>query len=172
MNDKTLYLLRHGAAAAATGGGDAERPLTSDGEAHLGRLARFLAGQSVRWDLALCSSALRARATLEALADVSPKAEIAVDERLYMATADGALGLIRQVPEEVSSLLVVGHNPGLRELGLLAAMPGGAHYQRLGRDLPAGGLLSMVVTAATWSGLGPRSAYLDGFTMPADVMDV
>ena len=170
MTDKTLYLMRHAAASAASPAGDAERPLTPDGAAHVARLAARLVADGCRWDTVLCSTAVRARATLEGLMGVAPEAEVLVDERLYLTTPELQLACLREVTESAGSVLVVGHNPALRSLALALALPGGAHYQRLNRDLPAGGFLSLAVDAATWSGLGPKGAYLTGFLAPADVM--
>jgi len=171
MTSRTLYLLRHGAATGVVAGGDAERPLSADGRAHVARLSRHLIENNYGWDIVLSSSALRARLTVAALEAVAPTSEVRVDERLYLTTPELQLACLRELSEEVTRVLMVGHNPTMRALGLALATPGGTHYQRLSRDLPAGGFLVLDVSVATWSGIGPKSAYLTDFVTPASLID-
>ena len=171
MTSRTLYLLRHGAATGVAAGGDAERPLSTDGLAHVARLCRYLVDNNYGWDVVLSSSALRTRMTVAGLEAVAPTCEVRVDERLYLTTPELQLACLRELSEDVTRVLMVGHNPALRALGLVLAMPGGTHYQRLSRDLPAGGFLAFDVSVATWSGIGPKSAYLTDCVTPASLVD-
>ena len=171
MTSRTLYLLRHGAATGVVAGGDEERPLSADGQAHVARLSRHLIDNNYGWDVVLSSSALRTRMTVAGLEAAAPTCEVRVDERLYLTAPELQLTCLRELSEDVTRVLMVGHNPAMRALGLALAMPGGTHYQRLSRDFPAGGFLVLDVNVATWSGVGSKSAYLTDFVTPANLVD-
>ncbi|WP_019200847.1 histidine phosphatase family protein [Tsukamurella sp. 1534] len=108
----TLILLRHGKSAYPDKVKDHDRPLAPRGL----RQAK-LAGKSIRRfghspDLVLCSTAERARATLE-------QAEIAAPVRyvreLYGASGDEILQIVEAERGDAGTVVVVGHDPGLAD---------------------------------------------------------
>jgi phosphohistidine phosphatase len=64
------------------------------------------------------STAVRARSTAEILAKALDResGRIVEDDRLYGATPDGLLDIIRALDDEQTSVMVVGHNPEIGEL--------------------------------------------------------
>lgn len=108
---RTLLLLRHASAGVALGRTDHARGLSAEGMTEAAAAGRALAGHSP--DLVVCSSAMRAQQTAACLQLATTPV---LDPEVYLATADGLLERIRQVPDTISSLLLVGHNPGLGEL--------------------------------------------------------
>ncbi len=122
-----LWLLRHGKAAsdAPWGGSDRDRPLTGRGRRDADALGRRLAGSGPvlgmkkvpRPQLVVCSSAVRTRQTA-GLVVKAMGADIPLDsfDALYGAETDLVLRYIREIDEEVGSVLVVGHNPTLYQL--------------------------------------------------------
>jgi phosphohistidine phosphatase len=63
------------------------------------------------------SPALRARQTWEAVAatlGVSP--EVDVDRRVYANTVDDLLEVVGELPDELTTVLIVGHNPSIAGL--------------------------------------------------------
>jgi phosphohistidine phosphatase len=77
-----------------------------------------LAQRGVEIDLIVSSSALRAVATAEALAEAFEYAwdEIVVEEGLYEADADEILEVVEEQDDWVDHLMLVAHNPGLTAL--------------------------------------------------------
>jgi phosphohistidine phosphatase len=68
-------------------------------------------------DLVLCSSALRARQTLDGLRPVlGERPGTMIEPRLYGAGAGALVNRLRQVDDEVACVLLVGHNPGVADL--------------------------------------------------------
>lgn len=108
---RTLLLLRHASAGVALGRTDHARGLSAEGMAEAAAAGRALADHTP--DLVVCSSAMRAQQTAACLQLTTTPV---LDPEVYLATADGLLARIRQVPDTVSTLLLVGHNPGLGEL--------------------------------------------------------
>lgn len=126
-----LTLLRHGLAEPAAAGSDFARELNARGiaQARAAALALQHAGLPPL-DRILSSPALRTRQTalqvMQALA--LDEASLQLDERLYLASAETLLEVIRD-QRGARHLLLVGHNPGLSDLAL-----------QLGATLPAGEL--------------------------------
>lgn len=125
---KTCWLLRHAKAVAGRDDeSDHERALEARGRDAAERLGRHLADRGVVFDLALCSSAVRTRETLEHLAlGLGAAPETIYDRDLYLASAGEIAARIQAVPAFVASLLVVGHNPGIGELAARLAHTGAA----------------------------------------------
>ncbi|MFN8136157.1 MAG: histidine phosphatase family protein [Propionicimonas sp.] len=108
---RRLVLMRH-ATAAQEGGADADRRLSDDGRAQATVVGGWLRSTGIEPDAALVSAATRAVETWEAVArgagwSLTPL----VDRGLYTAGSDTALDLIRETLTEVTTLVVVGHNP-------------------------------------------------------------
>jgi phosphohistidine phosphatase len=116
---KTLMLVRHAKSSWKDRGlPDRERPLNKRGRRDAPLMGERLARQDVRVDLIVSSSAVRALATAEAMAEPLEYAwdEIVVDGRLYEADVEEILEVIEEQDEWVDHLMVVGHNPALTAL--------------------------------------------------------
>jgi phosphohistidine phosphatase len=162
---RTLYLLRHAKSnwddpALA----DHERPLAPRGRRDAKRIAEHLRGLGLEPELVLCSSAVRTRETLELLRPAVGNAELVVENGLYGASSDELLVRIRHVPESVSSVMLIGHNPGLHELGV-ALVAAGDELERLVEKFPTAALATLAL-AKTWRRLAPADATLDSYVIP------
>ncbi len=114
---KTLYLLRHAKAEATARQGDVGRPLAKRGHKAAAAMGDFLAGLAPPPALVLCSPSVRTRETLDwILSGIKPTPRIVFDDRLYLADARLLRDVLRELPESVGAVLVVGHNPGMHEL--------------------------------------------------------
>lgn len=138
---RTLLLLRHASAGVALGRTDHARGLSTEGIAEAATAGRALADHTP--DLVVCSTAMRAQQTAACLQLATTPV---LDPELYLATADGLLERIRQVPDTVATLLLVGHNPGLGELAVALD-----DDPRLQRGFPTAALAVFAVGAEPWS---------------------
>ena len=116
MSKKTLYVARHAKSSwNNTTLSDFERPLNRRGERDAPRMAALLQSKGICPDLILSSPAKRARTTAEyyhkALGGV-----LRFDTRIYEASVMTLLYLVQETLEEVDTLMIVGHNPGLTAL--------------------------------------------------------
>jgi phosphohistidine phosphatase len=84
-------------------------------------------------DVALVSPAARAKATWEAAAVHFPKAETRFDDDLYHADSATIRREGMKALEGCSTVIVVGHNPGLQELTIQLLQEGGAPAGLIGR---------------------------------------
>jgi phosphohistidine phosphatase len=166
---RRLYLLRHVKSSWKHPElDDHERPLAGRGRRAGKALARHLREQRVEPQLVLCSPALRARQTLELIEPALGARSVEVERELYAATAATLLEHLRAVRRSVTSVMLIGHNPGLQDLavGLAGDAPGAAE---LATKLPTGALVTFEVVGSGWRELGPATARLTAFVRPRDL---
>ncbi len=95
---------------------DFDRPLNKRGNRDGGLMAEFLSKRINNVDKLLSSSSKRTRLTSEFFKNkINIKVENYTD-KLYHASYDDIIGLLNQVKDDVRSLILIGHNPGLTHL--------------------------------------------------------
>ena len=115
---KTLLLMRHAKSSWRNDDlPDQERPINKRGRHDAPRMGRLLIERELTPQRILSSSALRAKQTAEAVIEnCECKGEVEYLEKLYMAEADDYLAVLRQQPDELERIMIIGHNPGLETL--------------------------------------------------------
>ena len=163
----TFYLLRHAKSSWADPAlADEERPLAPRGRRDAKRVSEHLERLGIAPALVLCSSARRAVQTLELLQSaLGPVTPVLIEPELYGATAEELLGRLRAVPDDVASVLLIGHNPGLQDLALLLASAG-AELSRVEAKFPTSALATFSLPKAAWRQLSQGEAVLDAFVVP------
>jgi phosphohistidine phosphatase len=113
----TLILLRHSKSDWSGDQADLDRPLAERGRRQAPQAGRWLADHVDRIDLAVVSPAARARATWElASAELRDRPGTRHDEEAYAASAGELLDLVGRLDEDLDTVVLVGHNPGLEGL--------------------------------------------------------
>ncbi|MFF3838081.1 SixA phosphatase family protein [Streptomyces sp. NPDC001930] len=181
---RRLSVLRHAKSAWPKGVADQDRPLGPRGLRDAPAVGRFLAEAGGLPDLVLCSPARRARHTWElAAAELDRAVPTRHDPRLYGADGPELLDVLHGVSDEVGTLLLVGHNPGLEDLILLLAAGAGGAGGAAGAAGSDEDLLDRVRTKfptsavavltwyGTWAGLRPGAALLTDLAIPRGVRD-
>jgi phosphohistidine phosphatase len=166
----TLYLLRHAKSSWADPTlPDPERPLAQRGRRDAKRIGQHLVRLGIEPELVLCSSARRTRETLERLQPaLGATSTVEVEAELYAASSDKLLERIRAVPEEVTSLMLIGHNPGLQDLALALALPG-PQLARLEVKFPTAALATLSLPKASWRELSVADAVLAAYVVPKEL---
>jgi phosphohistidine phosphatase len=116
---KILYLMRHAKSSWSFDGlSDKERPLNDRGREDAPHMGRALAKRDIRPDLLVSSPAVRALSTAALVAKelAYPPEGIRVVEGIYEADPDRLIDIIHELPDEASSVLLVGHNPTMTEV--------------------------------------------------------
>jgi phosphohistidine phosphatase len=109
---KRLYLLRHAKSSwKDTSLPDHDRPLAGRGRRAAKAIARHMREQGIEPDLVLCSSARRARETLDRMEPAVGTPAVRVEPDLYAASARALLERLRSVLDTVESVMLIGHNP-------------------------------------------------------------
>jgi phosphohistidine phosphatase len=170
MSMKRVYLLRHAKSSWKDRSlADRDRPLARRGRRAAKAMAGHLEAEEIRPDLVLCSPALRTRETLERIEPAfRGDTEVRVDEGLYGASEAGLFDRLRMLPEEIDSVMLIGHNPGLEELGLGLASEGEG-LVRMREKYPTAALATLELPAERWSDIERGSAALVGYVRPSDL---
>lgn len=166
-----LFVLRHAKSSWNNAHlSDHDRPLAPRGERAAEALAAHVATIDPPPDLVLCSTARRAQDTLAPVrAQLPDSTTVLIEEELYGAPAPELLDRLREVPDDTTSVMLVGHNPGLEDL-----------VKGLGRDGDPGliarvqskfptGALATLVFPGPWKSLGWGAATLEAFVVPAEL---
>jgi phosphohistidine phosphatase len=166
---KRLYLLRHAKSSWKDPGlTDHDRPLAGRGRRAAAAIGRHLRAQGIEPELILCSTARRARETLERIEPALATAAIRIEPELYGASAGALLERLRAVADDVDSVMVIGHNPGLQRLALDLARPAPA-VRELDAKYPTAALATLAFADPTWQALERGTAELAEFVRPRDL---
>ena len=147
---KTLLILRHAKSSWKNADlSDHDRPLYKRGKVDAPRMGRLLCDEGLLPDIVLCSTAKRARKTVEKLTESSGySGPCELDRSLYGATPTQYLQVLVRCDDEYQRAMLVGHNPGLEEL--LVRLTG--TYERL----PTAALAQIELDVSSWSELEHR----------------
>jgi phosphohistidine phosphatase len=170
---KTILLLRHAKSAWGDPGlGDHDRPLNRRGEKAAQAVGEYLTAHGPLPDLILCSTAIRARQTLAPLVELlTPAPPISLEKGLYLASEDVLLERLRDLPGEVRTVLLIGHNDGIWMLAeALAGQGKSSALAALREKYPTGTLASLVASTGRWPDLAVGSAELTAFVRPRDLV--
>ncbi|MGY4642206.1 SixA phosphatase family protein [Cellulomonas sp. URHB0016] len=165
---RTLLLLRHAKSEHPERISDHQRPLSLVGRRQAPLVGAAITAAGLVPDLVLCSSSLRTRQTWELVRttlDADPRVEL-LDE-IYEAGVRSLLDLVQAVPEEIRTLLVVGHEPTMSQTaGTLAGPESDATtLARVRVGVPTASW-SWLESDGPWSDLVPGSATLLRLTLP------
>jgi phosphohistidine phosphatase len=164
---RTLYLLRHAKSSWADETlPDRLRPLAPRGRRDAKRIAEHMREHGIEPKLVLCSSAERTRETLEFVRpSLGAESTVSLDDGLYAASSDALLERLRAAPEQVASVMLIGHNPGLQDLALRLASAG-RDLERLEAKFPTAALATLELAGKSWGDLSRGDAVLAAYVVP------
>jgi phosphohistidine phosphatase len=166
VQPRRLVLVRH--AKAADGPVDVDRSLTERGARRAAAIGTWLEQAGFVPDRVLVSPARRAVQTWDQAGTGLPQGpRPIVDPRIYDNTVEALFAVIRETPDEVRTLAVVGHNPSIGEL--VAVLDDGQGNPAARRDADAGvptGGVAVFVLATPFGAIVPGAAQLDDFAVP------
>lgn len=160
-----LIVLRHAKSDWSDGLPDHERPLAPRGLRDAPRLGRWLTEQGHVPELVVCSTARRTRETWQHVSGELPAPPpVEYDDDLYGADVPELLNAARRTSLEVTTLALVGHEPGVSDVTLhLAGL--GEETRQVQAKFPTGAA-AVLATTDPWDAL--RTARLVAFFRPRD----
>ncbi len=164
---RTLIAVRHAKSSWEHDVEDHDRPLSGRGRRDADALGRLLAQRSLEPDLVLCSTAARTRETWErAHAAGATAGEVRLVRGIYHAWVPELVRLLRQTPDEVSTVLLLGHSPGIPDLvEHICVRTDSADWAQLDQKYPTSGV-AVVRVPGPWRELGRSTADLADFAIP------
>ena len=164
---RTLILLRHAKSSWDFDVDDHERPLSGRGRRDAEAVGRLLTGQGLRPDLVVCSTAARTRETWSrAMAAGADAGEVVFERAVYHAWVPELVSLVRQTPDQVRTLMMIGHAPGIPDLvEHLCVRTASSAWVQLDHKFPTSGLV-VIKVPGRWPGVGKGRAQLIDFAVP------
>ena len=165
---KTLILLRHAKSSwGDPAASDFDRPLNARGVEAARAMGREIRRHALAFDHVLASPAARTVQTVAGLGN-GEDAAAEYDSRLYLASVNTLVHVVRAADDSHERLLIVGHNPGLAELALLFS-GGGALRDQVATKFPTGALAEIRFDAERWRDLAKGEGTLARFIRPRDL---
>jgi phosphohistidine phosphatase len=169
--DKTLFLLRHAKSSWEQPAlSDHDRPLAPRGRRAARVIAEHLRQQRIAPALVLCSSSARTRETLEWVASgfgSEAGVHVEIESGLYAASAEELLVRLREQRDDVSSVMLIGHNPAIQDLTL--GLAGSGSLRDLVQEKFPTAALATLTVRGRWRDLGWGAAELVAFVKPRDL---
>ena len=164
---RTLVAVRHAKSSWDHDVEDHDRPLSGRGRRDADALGRLLVQRSLVPELVLCSTAARTRETWErAHAIGAPAGEVRLVRGIYHAWVPELVRLLRQTPDDISTVLLLGHSPGIPDLvDHLCVRTDSADWAQLDQKYPTSGV-AVVAVPVPWRELCSSTAELDSFAVP------
>jgi phosphohistidine phosphatase len=158
VTPRTLILLRHAKSDWSGDPTDLDRPLAKRGQRQAPEAGRWLADSIDAIDLAVVSPANRARSTWDlASAQLADPPRTRLEDRLYDASARDLLEVSRELPDDLHTVILVGHNPALEDLATLVT------NEPVSMVTSA---LAVIEFAGRWSSIGQGVAVLRAMGRP------
>lgn len=152
MTERTLILLRHAKSDWSGDAPDIARPLAARGRRQAPEAGRWLNANVRRIDLAIVSPAERARSTWHLVsAELDAPPRLRLEDRVYAASGDELLAVVREMSDDLDTVALVGHNPGIEDL--VARLTGE------GVRMPTSAI-AVVVVRGGWTSAGDTPATL------------
>ncbi len=161
-----LYLLRHAKSSWDDPGlADIDRPLAKRGRKAGKLIAAHMRRARIAPDALVCSPAMRTEQTLELIRPSLPgRTAVWRDGRIYGASWEELIGIVGELPEDMTSAMLIGHNPGIGTLAGIVADEG-EDLDRVRRKYPTGALATLSFEGG-WQQLRPGVARLEAFVRP------
>lgn len=148
---KTLYLVRHAKSSWDNPFmDDFDRPLNSRGRSDAPRMGRRLKEKDPHPDMVVSSPAERALSTCVIIAgkiDYSLHS-IHTDSRLYHASEEQLLSIVRGFNDANDEIMIFGHNPGMTDFVNKLS------HERVTDNIPTCGIVCMRLSIASWKDAG------------------
>jgi phosphohistidine phosphatase len=168
---RRLVLIRHAKSAYPHGVPDHGRPLAGKGRRNAQAAGRWFVQEGPRIGLVLCSDATRAQHTWEIvrseLVRAGVDAPVRLAPELYGASPSDVVALLRELPAEVATAAVVGHEPTMSGTALLLAgsTSDPDAFRQVKVKFPTSAI-AVLRFGVAWPGIAPGSGSLESFVRP------
>lgn len=165
--ERRIVVVRHAKAVPKDAAEDFERGLADRGRHEAPKAGEWLARSGFAVDLALCSSARRTRQTWQLMQAHWPAPPATrYEDRLYDADAEGLLDAVRETSDDLTGLLLVGHNPAVHQLADRLCGDGPKNLVRVLRTAFPTSAVAVLTVPGTWRDVTWEAARLADLWTP------
>lgn len=164
---KKLYLVRHAKSSWSNPElRDYDRPLNKRGLRDAPFMGKLIGKKGIKPELLITSTAKRALITAEYFADELgyKKEEIIRDENLYEAGVRDIIKVISELDNNIVTVMLFGHNPGLTELNNYIS-------DKEIDNIPTSAVVSLILKTGQWNQIGEGTCRLEFFEYPKKYFD-
>jgi phosphohistidine phosphatase len=150
---------------------DFDRPLNAKGHRAGRAVGKEMRRLGLAFDAIVASPAARVVETLEEVAQGYGAPLLpCFEQRIYLASLDALLEVVRGTDDRVESLLLTGHSPGIEQLALhLAGVKDKALRKSIGEKYPTGAVAEISLPIGHWREVEQGEGTLTRFTRPRDL---
>jgi len=150
---------------------DFNRPLNERGWEAARRMGRELEKRGMKFDLVIASPAARVRETIDGLTEeLELNVEIRFEPRMYGASEETLLKIVRDLPESAHAPLLVGHNPGLQQLVVeLTQKDNNGLRSRAQHKFPTAALATIELPERRWAQVKPGRGTIAELILPKEL---
>lgn len=159
---KRLYFLRHAKSSWEDGSlSDLERPLKERGKKDVELMSDELLHRNLSMGRIISSHAKRTRLTASLLCKYMnwDSSIIEFNERLYHAFYYDVVEIIQSVDDDISDLMIVGHNPTITNFV-------NKFSEEYIANVPTSGLIILNIDVKSWKDFSQMNAKLEDFIFP------
>lgn len=166
---KKLILMRHAKSSWSESDiTDIERTLGERGRKGADVIGQWLAGENLKLDQAIISTATRCQETWARVSSsLTAQPDVLNEAALYMAGTDGILDIIRNNAKG-DTVLIVGHQPGIGALARELRIDPAPHHATFDK-YPTGATTVLSLPIDDWAALDYGIASLDTYITPKDL---
>ena len=150
---------------------DHERRLSARGQRASTIMKNFFTTTNKNFDTVFSSTALRAVETIEIIKPSFKDTEIIYKKDLYTFDDRMMLEFISKITDDISSVLIVGHNPAIQEavLRLSDADQNSNLLNRIEHKYPTAAFCSLTSTIERWTHAGDTMFKIQEFICPKEL---
>ncbi len=151
---------------------DFDRPLNQRGVKGAELVGQHIHDHGIAWERVIASPAVRVAETIELAAKaVGHPLAVNWDRRIYLASSATLLDLLREQKDDSSSILMVGHNPGLEDVIFDLVADDGTSPLRdvVEVKFPTASFAVIELDIERWDQLSDRSGRLVHLIRPRDL---
>jgi len=169
---KRVTVLRHAKSDWDEPVDDFNRPLNERGWKAARRIGKEMKHRHMSFDFALASPAARVRETIDGFTETygEPKFAIRFEPKMYGASVEVLLELIREMPVEAEDALLIGHNPGLERLVVeLSHDDGHGLRDKVAGKFPTAAVAAIELPVSSWAEVAPGNGKVVELILPKEL---
>ena len=170
---KTLTLFRHAKSGwDSPVARDFDRPLNARGVQGAKLMGVHAKQAGMEFDDIISSPAVRCLETLVGVWEgYGEILHTNWERRIYLATGVTLLDVVHDLPDDVSRVMMCGHNPGLEDLAMMLVpdTKGDELREALEEKYPTASIADVSIDVASWSDVKAGNATLTRFSRPRDL---
>jgi len=170
--NRELFIMRHAKSDWSQSCSDFDRPLNKRGAGNAKKMGEWIKNSQLIPQQILVSPANRALSTAHLLCGGASIEQTAIQivPEIYHASKEDLYQALRQIPDKVESVCVIGHNPGIEDF-LESLSTSDIPLPEDGKLLPTASIAHLTIPAA-WSDISPKQGLLHSITRPRSLFNI